>query len=113
MTFSCSFAALKNCPNQQKIYHQRGVFGPPCCSSTAFLNDSMTGDVTQQGADKAAALEYVADPRLLSFNPVTAINLMPPSLKIRPPQLAPSMCVILDSPLVFGLALTTPATFID
>ena len=73
----------------------------------------MTGDVTQQGADKAAALEYVADPRLLSFNPVTAINLMPPSLKIRPPQLAPSMCVILDSPLVFGLALTTPATFID
>ena len=67
----------------------------------------MTGNVTQQGADKAAVLEYVADPRLLRFNPVTAINLMPPSLKVRP------MCVILDSPLVFGLALTTPVTFID
>ena len=67
----------------------------------------MTGNVTQQGADKAAVLEYVADPRLLRFNPVTAINLMPPSLKVRP------MCVILDSPLVFGLTLTTPATFID
>ena len=47
-----------------------GLFGPPSiiyfgstrCSSTAFLNDSMTGDVTQQGADKAAALEYMAIP---------------------------------------------------
>ena len=67
----------------------------------------MTGNVTQQGADKAAALKYVADPRLLRFNPVTTINLMPPSLKVRP------MCVILDSPLVFGVTLTTPATFID
>ena len=67
----------------------------------------MTGNVTQQGADKAAALEYVAEPSLLRCNPVTAINLMPPSLKVRP------MCVILDSLLVFGLALTTPATFID
>ena len=49
----------------------------------------------------------IPDPSLLRSNPVTAINLMPPSLKVRP------MCVILDSPLVFGLALTTPATFID